>query len=79
MVKTALSSRHTSFREKKKTATVDYTDYRGVRAKRHILPIRLCYGWRDDRSDYCIVGIDLETKEIRTFAIKNIHSWVDDG
>jgi hypothetical protein len=57
---------------------IDYTDYRGYRAMRKILPIRLSFGkYHDLKPEYVIVAVDLdlEPEQVRTFALKNVHSW----
>lgn len=60
----------------KKEVNIDYTDYKGVRSLRRILPVRMVYGssqWH--KEGYYIVAIDLDRDEIRTFSIQDIHSW----
>jgi predicted DNA-binding transcriptional regulator YafY len=63
----------------RKPVTIDYTNYKGERAIRKILPVRLDCGknqWHKE-DQYFIVAIDLEKDEIRTFSIKDIHKWTE--
>jgi predicted DNA-binding transcriptional regulator YafY len=63
----------------RKEVNIDYTDYKGVRSLRRILPVRLDYGknqWHKE-NQYMIVALDLDRDEIRTFSIKDIHKWTE--
>lgn len=56
---------------------IDYTNYRGERAKRIIAP-RYCYFGATEfhkEKQWLLSGVDIE-KGPRTFAMKDIHSWM---
>ncbi len=57
---------------------IDYTNYRGERRLRKILPLRIIFGenpYHKDGEQWFVTAVDLETEQIRTFAMKDIHSW----
>ena len=57
---------------------IDYTNYRGERRLRKILPLRWSFGqnaYHKDGEQWFVTAVDLETEQIRTFAMKDIHSW----
>lgn len=56
---------------------ISYTNHRGETADRRIMPIRLTFGlvsWHPGRQ-WLLDAKDLDKGEIRTFAMKDIHSW----
>lgn len=55
---------------------VDYTNWRGIRSTRKILPIRIFFGSNEfhTESQWLLEALDIERQENRTFALKNIHS-----
>lgn len=56
---------------------IDYTNYRGVRSVRGIRPLRIVFEnneWHPE-TQWLLEAEDLGRGEIRTFAMKNIHSW----
>lgn len=56
---------------------IDYTNWRGVRGKCRIEPIKLFKGsneWHPE-DQYLLRAKDLDSGEIRDFALKGIHSW----
>jgi predicted DNA-binding transcriptional regulator YafY len=59
------------------TVVIDYTNYRGQRARRRILPNRLWYGAVDwhPQAQWILDAWDLEKGAIRSFAMSEIHSW----
>jgi hypothetical protein len=62
-----------------KEVLIDYTNYRGVRSVRGIRPTgRVVFEsneWHPE-PQWLLYAIDLgRNNEIRTFAMKNIHSW----
>jgi len=65
--------------ENQRTVTIDYTNYRGERATRRIVPVRMDWGKNQYHTKPCwmITALDCDKDEIRTFAIKDIHSWVE--
>lgn len=60
-------------------AEIDYTNWRGVRSKRLILPLRLSEVQNEYHPIRCaaIVAFCLEKREVREFSISHIHSWLD--
>lgn len=56
---------------------IDYTNYRGERSFRTILPQRIYWGsteWHT-RDQWLLEAMDLEKGVPRTFAMKDIHTW----
>jgi predicted DNA-binding transcriptional regulator YafY len=56
---------------------IDYTNHRGIRRVRGIHPLRIIFEsneWHPE-SQWLLEAFDLGRHEIRTFAMKNIHSW----
>jgi predicted DNA-binding transcriptional regulator YafY len=60
-----------------KTVIIDYTNYRGERALRKIIPNNLFFGISayHPESQWLLEAWDIEKKASRTFAMKDIHSW----
>lgn len=57
---------------------IDYTNWRGERAKRRIKPIGsmvFTYNEWHPEQQWLILALDVERGEKRFFAMKNIHSW----
>ena len=60
-----------------KTVTIDYTNYRGERSTRKIVPKNIWFGkteWHPEEQ-WLLDAIDIEKDAIRNFAMKDIHSW----
>ena len=60
-----------------RTVFIDYTNWRGKRREREIVPLALTFEsneWHPD-AQYMIEAIDEESGEHRCFALANIHSW----
>jgi predicted DNA-binding transcriptional regulator YafY len=57
--------------------TIDYTNWRGERSERLIIPIRIHWGTSDWHPgvQWLLDAFDLEKNGLRTFALKDIHSW----
>lgn len=56
---------------------IDYTNHRGERSERRILPSAIRYAeaeWHPGEQ-WLMDAFDLEKKADRTFAMKDIHSW----
>ncbi len=56
---------------------IDYMNWRGERGRRTIYPLGLRFGsneWHRD-AQWLLVAQDTEKGELRTFALKDIHSW----
>lgn len=58
---------------------IDYMNYRGERRLRKILPLKMLFGLsafhNENGPQWFVTAVDLETEQIRTFAMKDIHSW----
>ncbi len=56
---------------------IDYTNHRGERAKRVILPINIVYEATDwhPEAQWILRAYDVEKAAFRAFAMKDIHSW----
>lgn len=58
---------------------IDYTNWRGIRAKRLISPNGLKYAvsvyHKADGHQWFVVAMDVEKKASRDFALKDIHAW----
>ncbi len=62
------------------TIVIDYTNYRGERAHRRVLPHRLWFGTADwhPEPQWILDAWDVEKGVIRSFAMRDIHSWEPD-
>ena len=57
--------------------TIDYTNHRGERRDRRIVPRRLWFGespWHPGKQ-WLLDAWDVEAEAMRTFAVAAIHSW----
>lgn len=56
---------------------IDYTNWRGERALRKILPFGLVFGSNQFHPEpqWLVQALDLKKGENRSFALKDIHSW----
>ena len=57
--------------------TIDYTNYRGERALRRVIPMGLRFGsnaWHKE-SQWLLEVFDEERQHVREFAMKDIHGW----
>jgi predicted DNA-binding transcriptional regulator YafY len=60
-----------------KEVIIDYTNWRGERALRRILPLSLSFEnnqWHPE-TQWILEAVDVEKNVIRGFALANIHSW----
>lgn len=56
---------------------IDYTNWKGERSTRTILPIRIYWGsneWHKE-NQWLLEAHDIDKKAVRNFALKDIHSW----
>jgi predicted DNA-binding transcriptional regulator YafY len=62
-----------------KAARIDYTNYKGERSIRHVVPCSIWHGSTEYHADaqWYMMAWDTEKKVYRNFAIKGIHSWKD--
>ena len=61
----------------RKEVLIDYTNWRGVRSLRRIVPMQIVYAndeWHPD-TQWILEAIDVEKGEMRFFALTSIHSW----
>lgn len=59
------------------TVEIDYTNWRGERRTRAIIPLSLDFAsnqWHAE-PQWLLLAIDMETTGEKTFAMKDIHSW----
>jgi predicted DNA-binding transcriptional regulator YafY len=59
---------------------IDYTNHRGERRERRIIPKSLRYGsteWHPD-SQWLLEAVDVEKRMSRSFSMKDIHQWRDE-
>jgi predicted DNA-binding transcriptional regulator YafY len=56
---------------------IDYTNWKGVRGTRTIEPLRMYWGRTNyhPESQWLLNAYDPVKKEVRIFAMKDIHSW----
>ena len=59
------------------TVEIDYTNYKGIRRIRTIIPfkIKFCTSEWHPEKQWILFATDIETKTLKQFAIKDIHSW----
>ena len=58
---------------------IDYTNHRGVRTVRGIRPLYVAFEnneWHPE-TQWLLYAVCLRSNDVRTFAMKNIHSWSD--
>lgn len=57
--------------------TIDYTNYKGERRERRIVPERIYWGSTEHHPSrqWLLDAYDVEKDAARTFAMSNIHSW----
>ncbi len=60
-----------------KKVTIDYTNYRGKRAERDIIPEKIWFGSTDwhKEEQWLLDAHDIEKDALRNFAMKDIHEW----
>lgn len=60
-----------------KTVLIDYTNWKGERSVRTIEPIELVFEENEYHkpAQWLLVAKDLEKDALRSFALKDIHSW----
>lgn len=61
----------------KQHVIIDYTNWRGQRDMRRIVPISMRFEnneWHPD-TQWLLEATDVEKGDIRTFAVVNIHGW----
>lgn len=64
--------------DKNKIITIDYTNYRGERGKRSIIPQKIFFDsneWHREKQ-WLLEAHDVEKNQIRFFSIKDIHQWI---
>lgn len=63
-----------------KAAFIDYTNHRGKRSIRRVLPLRIEWGANDwhPEKQWLLIAFDLDRDGERSFAMKDIHSWRTD-
>jgi predicted DNA-binding transcriptional regulator YafY len=58
---------------------IDYTNWKGDRSWRRITPRGIRFGTTDYHPDACwlLDAFDLDKQAMRSFALKDIHEWVE--
>lgn len=56
---------------------IDYTNHRGERSKRNIIPAEVVFAYNDwhPEPQWLLRAYDIKKGEDRHFAMNNIHSW----
>lgn len=63
--------------DSRKVVEIDYTNWRGVRDTYHIIPQAIVFEnneWHPE-TQWLLEAEDIHKREVRTYAMKNIHSW----
>ncbi len=63
--------------DQRKIVEIDYTNWRGERSKRRIVPLTIRFEsneWHPEAQWIC-EAIDCDRGDTRSFAMKDIHSW----
>lgn len=57
---------------------IDYTNHRGERAERRVLPVGITYNADQWHTTYqwLLIAHDVDKGALRNFAMNDIHSWV---
>lgn len=61
-----------------RAVTIDYTNWRGERRERRVVPREIWFGlspYHPDRCRWFLSALDTEMGEERSFAMDSIHSW----
>lgn len=68
---------HVGSQVEARQAYIDYTNWRGVRSERRILPVHLWYGSTEhhERPGWLVRSLDLDRQEARDFSLSTVHSW----
>ena len=63
--------------DKNQAVTIVYTNYKGVTAIRHIIPISIFFGHTDwhKEDQWILTAYDIDKEAERGFAMKDIKSW----
>lgn len=66
-----------SRREVELQVNIDYTNWRGKRRTRTIVPVEINFNWNQYHAErqWLLTAIDVEDGIRKTFAIQNIHRW----
>jgi len=66
--------------EESLTVYIDYTNWKGERSVRPIVPVRVWYGFNayHQTPQWLLDAKDVAKNELRTFALLHIHSWTLD-
>jgi hypothetical protein len=60
-----------------RAVTIDYTNWRGVRSERRIKPLSVVWGSNafHKTEQWLLNAMDVDLQALRTFAVRDIHSW----
>lgn len=61
----------------KQAVEIDYTNWRGERAMRRIVPLDISWDGNEwhPKTQWLLSALDVDKQQIRTFAMSGIHSW----
>lgn len=67
--------------DQKQLVEIDYTNWKGERQRRKILPLNIYFGSTSYHPEpqWLLSAVDVEKKETRTFAMRAIHFWFTPG
>ena len=55
----------------------EYTNYKGIRSKRNIIPIKLIFEsnqyYGDNKNLWLLMAFDIDKQDVRSFAVEDIH------
>jgi predicted DNA-binding transcriptional regulator YafY len=59
--------------------TINYTNYKGQTANRKIVPHSIHFGKTEfhPQPQWLLTATDIDKNELRVFALKDIHSWIN--
>jgi hypothetical protein len=62
-----------------KKVRIDYTNYRGERAVREVVPHSIWHGTTDHhpKAQWLMTAWDVDKRALRTFALCDVHAWED--
>ena len=66
---------------RREVVEIDYTNYKGERAKRRIWPLNMFHGINKYHRgpQWLLAAIDIDKSALRVFAMKDIHSWAPEA
>jgi predicted DNA-binding transcriptional regulator YafY len=64
-----------------RAVVIDYTNWKGERRKREVIPSALYYGFTEFHQEWqwILRAFDVEKNTSRDFAMKDVHGWEPTG